>query len=340
MLRRKANLALLALMIPVIALTGCGRKGIIVVNGEKVSKDEFYQRLQRIPVQTQQGTKLAGQYVVEQMIGEKLIQQLAKKKNVAPTEAQIEAKIKIITKESSGNLAQLLTSQGMTLDDLKKKIAAEQALINLYTKGVTVKEDEVRKAYDQARGAKNSSLVRPEQVKISAISVATKALADRAYQLISKGLDFPTVTSTMQKDPAAKATGGQLWVARVEPTIPKAVCDTAFSLPINKLSKPFPATGSWVVVRAESKRPKRITQFDDIKDVISEQLAMQKASKDNNFNADFKAFTKSAKIVVNDTRYKGIPDMIKKQATDVELPKPTSTTPAASTTGAAGAARP
>ena len=142
MLRRKANLALLALMIPVIALTGCGRKGIIVVNGEKVSKDEFYQRLQRIPVQTQQGTKLAGQYVVEQMIGEKLVQQLAKKKNVAPTEAQIEAKIKIITKESSGNLAQLLTSQGMTLDDLKKKIAAEQALINLYTKGVTVKEDE------------------------------------------------------------------------------------------------------------------------------------------------------------------------------------------------------
>ena len=84
-----------------------------MVNGEKVSKDEFYPRLERIPVQTQQGTKLAGQYVVEQMIGEKLIEQLAKKENVAPTDAQIEAKIKVIRKESNGDIAQLLNSQGM-----------------------------------------------------------------------------------------------------------------------------------------------------------------------------------------------------------------------------------
>lgn len=323
MLRKKANLALLALMIPVVALTGCGKKGIIVVNGEKVSKDEFYSRLERIPVQTQQGTKLAGQYVVEQMIGEKLVEQLAKKQNVTPTDTQIANKIAFIRKESGGDMQRLLAAQGMNTDDLKKKISAEQSLINLYSKGVNISDAEVRAAYDQALNAKGSKLVRPEQVKTSVIIVEKKDKIDKVYKMLTGGADFGTTAMQMSEVPGANKDRGQLdWFSVDDPRpIPKEVKQNAFATPANTFSKPFTVKGGWVIVKVDSKRPKKVTQFEDIKEVIREQLAMQKASKTSKLNDDLKTFTKSATITVNAARYQGIPAMIKKQATNVALPK-------------------
>ena len=69
--------AMLAAVVLMSALAGCGRRGLVNVNDEKIAKDEFYARLQQVPVQTVKGGKQvtisAGQYVIEQMITERLL---------------------------------------------------------------------------------------------------------------------------------------------------------------------------------------------------------------------------------------------------------------------------
>jgi hypothetical protein len=102
---RLSVVALVALAIAATMLAGCGRRGLIRVNGEKIRKDEFYSRLERVPVQTQQGPQMAGRYLIQQMIAEKLVQQLAKDKKVEPTEAQINKKIDFFKKQTGGDIA-------------------------------------------------------------------------------------------------------------------------------------------------------------------------------------------------------------------------------------------
>ncbi|MCL5103531.1 MAG: peptidyl-prolyl cis-trans isomerase [Armatimonadetes bacterium] len=318
---RISLVALLALAVLVSTLAGCGRKGLVRVNGEKVMKEEFYSRLEMVPVQTPRGVQPAGQYVMEQIIGEMLVQQLAKKEGVATTEAQVNKKIEAARKQSEGNLAKALQRQGLTMEDFKKKVASEQALINIITKGVNISDAEVKKAYDQALAAKNSPLKRPEQVMISAIITAKKDKVDKAYKLLSDGTAFGTVAMKMSEAPGAKETQGKLnWLAKENSQIPKPIRDTAFSLPTGSFSKPFQAAGGWVILRTDQKRPPKTTSFDEVKDMIKEQLALRQGSMNGKFRDQLRDFTKKADITINYDRYKNLPSVIKKQAAEVVTP--------------------
>lgn len=331
MLKKKAILGVLVVAMA-IPLAGCGKRTILTVNGEKVSKDEFYSRLERIQVQTPSGPKLAGSYVMEQIIGEKLVEQLAKKQNVAPTDAQIQSKIKTITKES-GNLAQWLAVQGMTGDDLKKKLGAEQSVINLVSKGVTVSDDEVKSAYDKELARPGSTLKRPDQIKISVIIVdqKNKGKIDQAYKMLKGGAEFSTVAMQWSEQPNVRMTGGSLdWVNNDDKRVPVPVKQAATSLQVGQYSKPFTAAGGWIIVRLDDKRESKTTNFDDIKTLIREQLAMQKGSRTSSFRTDLQKYTKEANIKVNAERYSKIPVLIKKQAEALVVPgqkTPTATTP-------------
>lgn len=314
---RKTHISLIALLglaVSTSLLTGCGRKAMLNVNGEKISKDEFVARLERVPVQTPQGQRLAGQYVVQQMISEKLVTQMAKKEGVEPTDAQVNERVRII-KKTSGDIRQILAQQGKTEDEWKDEVRSQLALNNLLAKGVTIPDADVKKAYDQARKANPSPFVRPEQVRISAIITAEKTKIDQAYNMLKTGKDFAAVAASMSEDPTAKQTNGILgWVSRDMKMVPQSIRDTAFSLGINKYSSPIKADNKWVIVKADQKRPMKVQQYNDVKDLIKEQMAVQKGAQTGTFREDMQKFIKSANITVNAERYKGIPDELKKQA--------------------------
>ncbi|MHB9036257.1 MAG: peptidyl-prolyl cis-trans isomerase [Armatimonadota bacterium] len=312
---RFSLIALVVLAILSTLLAGCGRKGLVRVNGEKVSKEEFYSRLEQVPVQTQQGTKMAGQYVIEQIIGEKLIQELAKKEDVAPTEDQIEKKITAIKKESGGDLKNVLAQRGMTMDDLKKQLTIQQALVNVVSKGVTIPDADVKKAYDQALAAKNSPFKRPEQVFVSVIVSSNKNAVDKAYKLVSSGTDFSTVAMQTNDIPVLKQSQGKLgWVGKTDQQFGPQIRSYAFSLEMGKTSNIFKDDDKWVIVKAERKRPQRIQSYSDVKDMIREQMAIAKGGQTGTFREDLQKFTKDSDIVVNAERYKGVVDKIKKEA--------------------------
>jgi len=308
-------IAFLAAAVLMSTMTGCAKRGLVKINGEKVSKDDFYARLERVTVQMPQGAQPAGRYVIQQIITEKLVQQLAKEHNVAPTDAQINKKIEFAKKQSGGDLRKVLAQRGMTLDDLKHQIALEQSFINVVTKGAKIPDADVQKAYNDALKAPNSPFVRPENVFVSAILTNTKAKADKAYSLLTGGQDFGTVAMQMSDEPTFRQNQGKLnWVAKNDQRVPAPIRNAAFVLAIGKFSKPILVTGKWLIVRADQKRPAKITQLAEVKDMMAEQMAVKKGSVGNKMQKEMAAFIKKSDIVVNAERYRDIPEQLKRSS--------------------------
>ena len=312
----KNTFAFLMVGAVLILFAGCANKTFLSVNEQKVRKDEFNSRLEKVPVQTRNGTQLAGQYVVEQLINEKIILDFAKNKGVFPTKDQIAKKIEFITKQNPGGLQKLLQAQGMTKEELEKKIEVEQALVNVVTKGVNVSDSDVKKAYDQALKAPNSPFKRPEQVNISVIVGKTKAKIAKAYSELQKGVDFNSTAQSLSDDPTGKMTKGQIgWVSKGMKGLPSLIANAAFAQSPNAYTSPVQTGKSeWVIVKTHQKRPAKTTQYDEVKDAIKEQIALQKGNQAGAFKEDLKKFIKSSDIKVNSSKYKNIVDMIKKQS--------------------------
>lgn len=322
---RRMRLSLVAMLVMalfVTVLSGCLRKGIVSVNGEKVAKDEFYNRLQMVPVQTvkdgRQVTVPAGQYVMEQIITEKLLQQLAKKEGCAATKDQVETKLNYLKKSSGGAFLAQLRQQGITKDQWETQMMLQQSIVNLITKGSKVSDDEVKKAYDQAIAANPSPFKRPEQAEISVIIAKDQAKIQKAYKMLQDGQDFGTVAMSLSEDRTSAQNQGLVgWLSMNMQPVPMTVRQLSFATQVGKFSQPAMvkdknSTG-WVIVKVNNRRKATTQAFADVKDVIKEQLAVRKADR-KAFDKEFKDFMASSKMTVNTERYKSIPEMMKKNA--------------------------
>lgn len=323
---RISLVALLALAVAASALTGCGRKGLLRINGEKISKEEFYSRLERVPVQTIKGgrpvTVPAGQYVIEQIIGEKLVQQLAEKEGVSPTDEQVNQKVTMIKKNAGADFRMILAQQGRTEDEWRHQVRIEQALVNVVSKGITVPESKVKETYEEALKAEPSPFKRPEQVRISLIAAREKTQIDKAYDLIKGGQEFGSVASKFSEH-ESKVNKGQLpmWIARNQQGFPPKVVEIAFSLQPGKFSEPTKMEDTWVIVKLDQKRPPKTQTFAEVKSLLQEQLRVREGVQKNDFRKKLQQFTKSSEIVVNAERYKNIPDRLKKEIGEaMEIP--------------------
>ncbi|MCL5104979.1 MAG: peptidyl-prolyl cis-trans isomerase [Armatimonadetes bacterium] len=279
----------------------------IRVNDKVLSFAGFVARLELVPIQTAGGAKPIGEYTAEQIVSEMLILQLAAKKEAAPTDEQINKKIDLIKNEASGNIKDALSSRGMTLDNLKYKITVEQSYLNLVTQGVQVSDVEVKAAYDKMLKLENSPFKRPEQVMVSGIIVKDKAKADKIYKLLQDGEDFGTVAMQMSEDEPSKQVQGKLnWVVKGQQGIPPTIYNTAFSLPVGGFSKPMLIQGKYVILKADQKRPAKSSGFNDVKDLLREQLAVAEGAKRNTFQKDMQEFAVKSTISVASPRYSDI----------------------------------
>jgi len=312
-------IGLLVMAVAISTLAGCGRRGLIQVNDEKIAKEDFYAKLEAVPVQTPTGAKLAGQYVIEQMIQTQLIEQFAEEQKIAPTQEDVDKRFQRIKKDAGGDLARSLAAKGKSVESYKEQLKTQLAQFNIITQGVKVEDAEVKEVYDQALKADPSPLKRPEQIKASLIQTAEKEKIDKAYKMLKEGKEFGAVALTLSEHPTSK-NEGQLpdWVGRNPKAegVEKLFTEKLFSLGVNKYSEPFQAEGSWYILKAGQKRPPKTQTYDEVKDDIREQLALRKGLSDAKYRDKLQEFIKDSKIVVNAKRYEKIPENIKKEVQD------------------------
>lgn len=302
----------------------------ITVNGVTVSQDTYLGKLEQVEVQATKGGKKvsipAGEYVIEQFITELLLVQLAEKEGVAPTAEQIDGKISF-AKRTNSNVTAQLAMQGISEEDWRKQLRLQQAVANLLTKGVTVTDAEVKKSYDTQLDSAGSPFKTPEACHVSVISCENKARIDDAHKRLSSGKDFAEVAKDMSEDKSTAPYGGSVgWISSGMASVPEIIRITTFATPVGTYSKPVFLQNkddkAWVIIKVDEKRPERLQSFDEVKELIREQLAVKKADR-KAFDKRVADFVKESKIGVGADRFKDIPEMIKKNASiDVSVAQP------------------
>lgn len=285
------------------------------INGETVPQTDFYTRLENYPITSQYGSVPAGTKAAEEMFNEILIMQYAKKNNVAATDAQVQSKIDMIAKQAGGNIDIILMQSGMTLPQLKQKIAIQQSLINVITKDVVITDADVKKGYDEALKAPKSPYKTPDEADLSIIMCSDLAKIKKAYQQLQKGADFGKTAAQYSEAASAKTNKGSLgWVTDGSPAIPADIFKAAWNLEAGKYTVTIKASDKkWYIAKVNEKRSGKKTPFDEVKESLKEQLAMDKASGNPNVFNDFQTFIKESSIAA-DGKYQGIADRIKEQA--------------------------
>ncbi len=271
----------------IMLLAGCGGRTVVVVNGEKITKEEL----------RNEAEKVAGQDILRTLIMEKIISQAAKKEGVYPTNEEVDRELEFRKRENP-TLLEDLRKQGLTIEDYKKKLVVNLAETNLLIKGIEITDKEVEEAFN-----KNKSFL--DRVRLRWIVNANQEEIKKAKEKLEAGAFFETVAKDSSQDVFTKDKGGDMGYLSLSQLreIDARLAELAMSLPLGKVSDVIKLRNGYALIRVEERR---IATLDSWRDFLKRSVALEKANKQGRLEKVFKPFFEEAKIEVKDPRYEGI----------------------------------
>ncbi|MCC6443386.1 MAG: peptidyl-prolyl cis-trans isomerase [Armatimonadetes bacterium] len=294
-----------------VLLAGCGgggNKPIARVNDEKITKDEFYKRLELA----------AGKQALAAMINEKMQLQMAAKEGVAPTDQEVDEKINDL-KQLDPNFEKSLASRNLTMDTLKQTVKVELAGFKVATKDMKVSDKEIEDFY---KANKSTRFTRPDRAKIRGITVINKKDADEVKEMLKKGVDFATVAQMKSADTRTKGNGGDMgYITRNNTQIPPDIMKAAFTLApgaytkeplVNRITNP--ETKNLVTIysfiKVDEREKGEVLSLDKVRRTIREGLLQQKTlgtrEKTEALQKKVQEFQLNTEVKVFSDRYKDL----------------------------------
>jgi parvulin-like peptidyl-prolyl isomerase len=219
---------------------------VVAVNGVTINKPEFYQRLEAA----------GGNGIIRSIVAEELEYQYAKKLGVAPTEAEVDAKINEAKQQP--NFEAALAARGESLEDFKHRLRATLAKRAVLTKGVTASEEETRRFYAANIDKVNphAQFYTPPTAVIAVIVTTTEAEGQRALDELNAGAPFQNVVSKYSKD-ISKSNGGVLspiLLGRTQANKVPGLEEAVFQLGVGQMIGPKQFAGTWWIIRCLDKK--------------------------------------------------------------------------------------
>lgn len=267
-----------------------GQQIVAAVNGTQITKDQLFTRLQ----------EAGGQQVVHKMVEEELQMQFAAKKGLAPTNAEVEARYLMISKDP--RFASALLASGMSLEDYKRSLRVRLAQANVLTHGVTVTDAEVRDFYNKQSDPKNpqAQFYKPATMTFRVISAGDQNQAQQALKELSTNTEFALVATHYSIDPS-KSVGGLLSPLQQghSPLSQVPALETAlFNLKVGQNYGPVSFNKAWWIFHCEEKTPGKTTPFEHIKEEARLGAEIVKGTKlnTNAVERDFSDFQRSSNL--------------------------------------------
>lgn len=274
-----------------IVLSGCGSKSetLATVNGDQITMDQFYAYLEAKPevqvvlengqVATARVSETLAFQALQELIRQRIILQLAKDDNLAPTPKDVENEVQFQRGRDS-NFVLNLRERGLTTDQMKESLAVDIAKERLLSKGIELSDADV----DAFIKANPQRFVRPASVEAKWIFVKTdsdKRVVDRELQ---SGSSFSSVARRYSKDPNAKQNLGyfpRTDVDNLPADIQKPLKETA----IGRESDWIKLSDGWAKFSVDKRTaPEKINMNKYEKEWLKRQLIMQKGLQNNDLD--------------------------------------------------------
>lgn len=307
--------------------SGCKGKTAEVmatVNGEQITREDFYTYLEHKPtvmVQTPQGAASANVATplnfqsLNDLVNQKLLEQMAKDEGVYPTEQEIKDEISFQQTKNQG-FVKTLTAQGFTMSEIRRQLALERCRFKLITKGIKISDAQV----DNYIKNNPQQFLNPKTVDLSWVVVKDEATQKLVDSDIKGGETFAVVATrySVAKTPA--------YPSRLYSQFPDRLKQV-----VDKLQEG--GTSDWLVdgnnkvrFRVEKKtEASKIEIKPWMKTEISRALATQKGSVAVDLDKRLLAKRKDAQLSVNAVGLKEQFDNIAKSLKESDVKTGTST---------------
>jgi parvulin-like peptidyl-prolyl isomerase len=290
---------MLAVLVPVLAVTACGGNkvpagAIAAVGSGAVTQAQFDQIMAQAKAQyasqpgappfPKEGTAQYNQLkasIVSYLVQNELVKQQAASMNVSVTDKEYQDRLAQIVQQVGGQkkLDALLKKQGVTAADLESQLKAQMLQDKVRTKvgeAAKVSAAAVTAYYNDPKNA--SQFVTAESVDARHVLVKTKAEALKVRKLLvadNTDANWQKVAKQYSIDPSNKNTGGSLGNfprGRMDPAFEKV----AFSSKPGTVAMPVHTKWGWHVIEVTKKTPgSKKKTLEEAKPMIEQQLKLQ-----------------------------------------------------------------
>lgn len=310
---------------PLVACNGSSSKGksdtVAVVNGDKISRDDFYTLLEHKPqvrvdptsLQANGDARVAGTLgfqALADLIKNQVILQIAKEEGVAPSESDLTRELTYRTTRQPDFLKQSM-DQGFTKEQILRDLRVLLSQERVVSKGVTVPDSEVNNYI-----AKNPrAFEQPKAALLSYITVSTDAKKKQVDEQLNGKVPFSVVAQQLSEAPGARTGKNQVPqtnFAQFPPQLQRLVDAT----PQGQTTAWMKDGTNWVKFSVDQKRNASAIEITPvIKETVKRQLAQIRGEKGSDFKRKLARKIISADVRITDKIYA---DLWKKQVEEAK----------------------
>jgi peptidyl-prolyl cis-trans isomerase C len=232
---------------------------VSTVNDEKITMDEIKNRM----------TLNYFAKTLDEAIGDKLIIQEAKKRNISVSKDELNKAINQIkqrfTKEDDfkKELKRIGISEKNYYSMIENNLLIEKAIITILNINPT--DEDAKKYYD----SNPSQFDIPEALKIRQIYVNTEQEAKDILIALDAGASFERLAEIKSADERLRQSKGDIGFISKGMLLPD-IENEIFLTPIGKYTKPVKTGNGYSIFKVEEKREQNKLKFEDVKEKIKE----------------------------------------------------------------------
>ncbi len=272
-----------------LGAAGCGKQPVAIVNGAKITRQEFTERLEQA----------AGEQVLQDLIVRRLLEDAFAQSGLALAPEEVAAEVEKLKKQapSEEEWQRFLTQQGLDEAKLAQEVGFRMKLMKLSQKGLNPTEQDLKKEFERYR----EDFDRPATVVLSEIVVSSKAEADKVRaELKSPKANFQALARQYSISAMTRERGGRRGEEPIEQVMPDALRPVVARLAPGEVSSPIKVDENWYIIRVEEKKAAQKADYAKVKDMVRQHYMDTHGKSPQDILAELR---KTAKVSILDPRY-------------------------------------
>lgn len=272
---------------------------VATVNGDPIVAGEYYSRMEFLDtreIAQSLGNRVAtlppGFLTMYQLIGERLIYQLARSRSALPTEPEFSAEIQAVVQLEPKAL-QVWLDAGRSRAEFDQKLRYELVKFKLQSAGITVTDLEIEKFHKD----NPTRFTTPKLFKLKVIVLSDAAKKAQVDAELASGKPFAEVAKAMSDD-VSKISGGDFGV------LPLSGMTEKLSVPvgatkIGQTTAWIDADGTWLKFLVEDITAEKLQPLDAaLRRGIRRQLMLDRGRVKNDVSKDLLALRGKSQIEI------------------------------------------
>lgn len=233
-------------------------ESIATIGGKSVTREEWLKEME----------DQYGKSTLEDMINVRVVEQLAKKNKLKISKSEVDREFLLIKAVNNSFYEDEHTTEKEWKDQIRYNILLE----DLLTRDIDISNKELESFYN-----KNKELYQfDDSYRIRHIVVKDEEEAREVLKELKGGSSFEAVAAERSTDRYTSPYGGDLgFVTEASDNIPSAYIEEAKTLKEDEWSQePIKVSNGYAIIQLKEKLKARTFSFDEVKDQIRRQIAM------------------------------------------------------------------